>query len=271
LRPTTFALLSAALLLIVNTLLSAFGWALLFERSNTLELLRGYFVSLPGKYVPGAVWQAVGQVSTARRSGISGSAASVAFPFFVLSQIAAAGTLGVLFAVTAVDAPVWLRVVSGLGVVSVALLFNRSWACAALDVTSRHTRLDLTAQHVPARSRLLGAYFCNLLGLGAASIAFAVVLRGIAPGDPAFASAAAAFGVAWGVGLLVIPVPAGLGIREGVLVLALNGSATVAAVVTASAIVRLVTIATEILVIGGSFAALRPRPDPPTLPTDRSK
>jgi uncharacterized membrane protein YbhN (UPF0104 family) len=69
-----------------------------------------------------------------------------------------------------------------------------------------------------------------------------------------------AWGAAWTVGFLAFVFPAGLGIREGVLVAAIGWSTPAAVIVSASVVHRLVTMVAEVCVAALSHARRVPRP-----------
>jgi glycosyltransferase 2 family protein len=252
--PSPLTIVWASLCMIANVFLSAIAWAALFDPWHAPRLVRGYFFSLLGKYIPGAIWQAVGQVSAARRSGVSLAAASVAFPLQALGQVAAAGTLALVFAIEADQASLWVRIACALSVLSLVPLLNHSWISPTVALIGRLVRRPVAHDAVPPRGRVLASYGWSLAGLTAASVAFALVVRAMATEQPSVVLAASGFAAAWGVGLLAIPVPAGLGVREGALILALGSTVGSAQLIAASAMVRLVTVAAEIVVLGVTIA-----------------
>ncbi|MDY7102689.1 MAG: hypothetical protein S0880_16025, partial [Actinomycetota bacterium] len=75
-------------------------------------------------------------------------------------------------------------------------------------------------------------------------------------------TAMAAFGLAWAVGFVAVPLPAGLGLREAVLVLALTGIAGVDAdaVIAASLVHRFVLLSAELVMFAQSRLRLLVRP-----------
>jgi hypothetical protein len=78
------------------------GWVSLFDgQGSKRALARAFYAAQLGKYVPGAIWQAVGQVGLSRRAGVSLAQATVAFPVHALTWLAASGTVGAALAVLA--------------------------------------------------------------------------------------------------------------------------------------------------------------------------
>ena len=91
-------------------------------------------------------------------------------------------------------------------------------------------------------------FFCwALVAIGALSLAYTILLRSVAP-DADAATAFCAFAFAWVVGFVAVPIPAGVGIREALLVALIPGVGT-APVLAASLALRLLTIATEVLTL----------------------
>jgi uncharacterized membrane protein YbhN (UPF0104 family) len=93
-------------------------------------------------------------------------------------------------------------------------------------------------------------------------VAFTLVLRSIYPDAPIVASVAA-HSFAFGVGLLAVPIPSGLLVREGLLVAVLQASVPGGTVVTAAIFQRLITIGVEVAMIGASWGVHRVRAGTP--------
>lgn len=222
------------------------AWAALLQVRVTRGLAWGFFLSQLGKYVPGGVWQAVGQVGYASRV-VSPTRATGAFAVFTFVQAAAGGTAGAFVALFAVELAWPLRLLALAGP-SLLLILRRAWMLRAVRAYARFRRqddLDPT-EVVPSgpairRSTLWTALVHLALGLG-----FALVLP--EPWTPeTVLLATVAFPLAWTVGFLALPFPAGLGIREAVLIALLP--ATTAAVIAASVAYRLVLMASEVVMM----------------------
>lgn len=223
------------------------SWAAVLELRVTRELAWGFFLSQLGKYVPGGVWQAVGQVGYATRL-VSPQRAAGGFAVFAVVQAAAGGVVGAFLVLAPQPRPVWLRLAPLAGPL-LLLLLHRPWLLGVVRLYGRvRGRSDIAGQEfLPCQAAMVRAVLWSCvvhLFLGAG---FALTL----PGDPTLSSwlvAVPAFPLAWTIGFLALPFPAGVGIREGVLIALLPVSA--AAAIAASVIYRLVLMVGEVLMIG---------------------
>jgi len=245
--PSWSALLLAAGLAVIGLIAAARGWeAMLGARHPAIAA--SFFTAQLGKYIPGGIWQPVGQVGLVTAAGVPVAQAATAFPIHALVQVAAAGTVGVLYAFTGSSPGRWLAL---LGIVPVTLL-HRGWMVALLRV-ARH-RVPRLPDEPPSQRAIVLSYGWSLTTFVAAGAAFSVLLGSVGE-DPLVASMAA-FGLAWSAGFLLLPVPAGLGVREAVMVGLLGATAPILA---ASIAHRLVTMAAEAILIVASRARAQGR------------
>lgn len=205
-----------------------------------------FFAAQLGKYVPGTAWAYVSQMELSRAKGVR-RATSV-----IVMLLGAGMTVLASFAVGLVAAPyetvpwlpVWLRVLAGVGgVLGLAVLSARPGAFA------------WAVRHLPARLRVDTEAIdrVNHLWIPTAWTVVATVLYGVhvlvlaTVTTPSDASqlvwrALGGFATAWVVGFLAIIVPAGVGVREVILVGFL-------APVTGSAAALTVTVLSRFLII----------------------
>src|SRR6266516_7535109 len=121
--PSPWALGEAFVLVLTGLALAGRGWgSLLTGEASGAALASGYYTSQLGKYVPGGVWQAVGQVGLARRAGVSTSSAVTAFPVHAIAQATAGGTVGAGLLVAGTGIPFAIRVASLSGLLLLPLL-----------------------------------------------------------------------------------------------------------------------------------------------------
>jgi len=231
---------------------SASAWAALLPGEATpVGLRRCVYSSQLGKYVPGGVVQGLGQVAIAGRLGIP---VRTAFPAYVV--YAGHAALGSLAAggVLATQAPSvgagWALAAAGMAAVAVMFAWRRVIVVGlrlVQRVVARLRRIgSLPAQPQLTRGFALQVAFALLQGAS-----FAALLRSLDHDVPVVA-AVGANAIAFGLGLLAVPVPSGLLVREGLLVVILNPVAGAAAVVTAAIVQRLSAIAAEVLVLVGN-------------------
>jgi len=222
LDPWLFAV--ATVLLAVSYGLVAWLWGLALGRyagTRTSTGARIWFLSNLARYVPGNIWSYVGAVELARREGV---ARRVTLAVMALTQVLSVGVA------VAAGLPVLLaeRARLGrpalLGAVVVAAL-------AGLAVLFRGRLLELARRRVPGFDPreltpsaatvawLVAGYAVYWAVTGLAFAALVAALHPLAAGDVPLV--VAAYAAAYAAGFLALLTPAGLGVREGVLVIAL--------------------------------------------------
>jgi len=240
-------LVFAFVIVVASLMLWSRAWSALLEHEADARALRhGFYLSQLGKYVPGGIWQAAGQVSLARDAGADLTRASTAFVVLAVAQVAGAATVGGLTALFAPDLPTPYRVAVIAGLL-LSLLVYRGWMVATLRLAGRVVkRLDVTG--VPSQRAILHSYAFAAVATAVASASFALITR---PHDAGLAFAAlSAFATAWWIGFVAIPFPSGIGIREAVLLAALRTPLTSGVVLGAAIGQRLVSIVAEATLIG---------------------
>jgi SAM-dependent methyltransferase/uncharacterized membrane protein YbhN (UPF0104 family) len=239
----------AFVVVLVSLALWARAWsALLRHQADVHALQHGFYLSQLGKYVPGGIWQAAGLVSLGRDAGADLASASTAFMVLAVAQVAGAATVGGLAAIFAPDLPTPFRVavIAGLGL---AALVYRGWMVGALRLVARVVkRLDVSV--VPPQRAIVRAYGWSVAASAVSAASFTIIAQ---PHDAGVGFAAgAAFATAWWIGFVAIPFPSGIGIREAVLLGALRGPLGSGVVLGAAVGQRLVSIAAELTLIGGT-------------------
>lgn len=209
-----------------------------------------------GKYAPGAVWPVVVQTQIGRRHGLPWRTILVTYS---LSVVVVLGT-GSLVALGSLagPGPVWLRwvVVAGavLGVVLLAAVVHPDAAHRLLDRVLRRLSGDgLPARLAPrpaGRSVAAGVLFWLVLGVHATA-----VLHPLGVPSSRYVYVTGCFALAWVAGVAAVPVPAGVGVREAVLVLSLGSLVGRPTAVTLALVSRLVQVAVD-LGVAGVLAAL---------------
>ena len=146
-----------------------------------------------------------------------------------------------LLVIPSVD--LWVRVSAVAGVATLALL-DRRWMAAV--VRRLPETAGVTAEILPSQRRILRAWVGNVVSLACSSVAFFLLLADITADTSA--RAVGAFAAAWFVGFVVAPIPAGLGLRELVLLAILRSGVDGELVLTASAYHRVISLAVEAIV-----------------------
>lgn len=253
--PSVARLAAAIGLWMVGLVCAGYAWAMLLGGDHRVEHGASLIVAQLGKYVPGGVFQASGQVALARAAGVSVRRGATAFSVLAVCQaVAGCAFLPLLGFAWPNAAPVARVALVGGGFASLALI-DRRWMVWVLGKIPR-TR-DATEELVPAQAVIVQAWMASVVTLGLTTVAYLVLLGSYGPvHDPAWVMAA--YAAAWTAGFVVIPIPSGLGIREAVLVGLLRGAYPASVLVATSVYLRLTTIAAEGLM--ASVVSHRVRP-----------
>jgi uncharacterized membrane protein YbhN (UPF0104 family) len=238
---------------LAGLLLGAFSWRVLFGAAGRARgLTRGFFFATLARYIPGGIWQPIGQVGSASDSGIPLAQAAVAFPVHTLMYVISGAVIGSGVAVAIPHEALIVRVGAACGLLSL-LFLHRRWMAFVLTVARRFIKRIPSPDRLPEQAAILRSFGLNLAAVAAMSIAFGALLS-------THTQAFFAFALAWSVGFIFIFVPSGVGIREAVLVALL--SAPTATVLAASVTFRIVAVLGELFIaaVVALDAVIRPRP-----------
>lgn len=257
--PSAGALAVAGGLALVAILASGRAWVTLFHdvldnRGSRARFEAGYYLSQLTKYVPaGGVVQAASQVSLAAATGAPLGRLAVAFPVSVVGTVAAGATLSAGVAL-AVELPGWVRALALVGLATPVLLHRRLLA-AALRFARRFVRRVPAPDRLPSQRSILLYYGWALAAIGAMAGTFVVLLRSLT-GEASPVIVFCAFALGWTLGFLVVPLPAGIGVREAILIAAIP-EASAASVLAASLAHRLLGMCAELAAVFGSKLVAR--------------
>lgn len=203
-----------------------------------------YGASLLGKYLPGNVFHLAGRHLLATRESVPASAAASSIALEHASLALAAGSLALLHGVRGLPAAIGWVSAAGVAAMAGPLL-----ARVARALGSRGDNFGPPASAL-SWWRALGLHLLFFLVSGAVLAATAGALA-----DPARAIDGAAearlvfaFAPAWIAGFLTPGAPAGLGVREAVLVASLQSSLGVEAAVLVALALRLVGSVADLLI-----------------------
>lgn len=220
---------------------------------RTVRVLHGYAVSQLAKYLPGGIWQPAGQISIVVGGDTSMRRAVGGYAWGMVAYLGAASLIATGVAVFP-DPPlptVW-RVVALAGLATPLLLLPVV-PRAVSGVLGRFRRHDGPAVPPPTSRRLGASVGAFIVSMGIEGVGFAILLRNLLP-SVGFGAAVTAFAAAWLVGVLAVPVPSGIGVREAVLV-AILGAAATGPVLAASLAARLTSMVAELVFTGVTTAA----------------
>jgi hypothetical protein len=221
-------LLSALLVWLMYALLIAAWRAMLGawgQRLDPWSAARIWTVSSLGKYLPGKVWAVAGMAVMAQRAGVAPGAAMGSA---VILQALAIGTGAAVAGLTGVGAlrqahPGIVGALVALVAASAAGIALLFWPPVVRPLL-RVAAPEAAAQGTPAGPAIAFGVLANVtawLGYGAA---FWCLTRGLLPGTGLrLSQAVAVFTASYLAGFLALCAPGGLGVREGVYILMLQG------------------------------------------------
>jgi glycosyltransferase 2 family protein len=222
LEPGLFA--AATALLALSYGLVACLWGLALHRAAGTRVVAGariWFLSNLARYVPGNVWSYVGAVELARREGV---ARRTTLAVMALTQVLSVGVallagLPVLLAERArLGRPALLGAVVVAAGAGLAAVFRRRLLGLARRRMPGFDPAGLTPS-AGTVALLVAGYALYWAVTGLAFAALVASLYPLAPADVPLVMAA--YAAAYAAGFLALLTPAGLGVREGVLVVAL--------------------------------------------------
>lgn len=247
--PSFEALGIAVTLTIVALIPLALAWlAVQPTRADPRRVLSGVWLAQLAKYIPSAgIAHAMAQVGLARSRSTGITQTVVAFPVWFLTVAVANAPIVAILAFDA-DQPLWVRTLAGLSLLSVVVVW-RPWMAWVLSRLGRFSHRVPSHELIPAQGAILRAFGFGIVSAVAYTASFAVVMVDLAP-ETSFLFAMAAFAAALLIGIAVIPIPAGVGVRELVILYLLGGTAGAAAAASAALFHRLVIMLGEILLVG---------------------
>jgi uncharacterized membrane protein YbhN (UPF0104 family) len=255
------SILLAAGLVVPATVLTMLSWrALVADLGSGLPLpaaARIFFLAQLGKYLPGSVWPMVAQVDLGRDYRVPAARSATA----AVVSLGVAVTVGL--AVAAMTLPVSTPATFRLYwwafatiPIFVALLHPRV-INPLLAWLFRLARRDVPAQRLPMRGVGRAAAWMGLAWL-CYGLQIAILVRDLGGTGPAAAvGAIGAFALAWVVGFLLVVAPAGAGVREAVLVLALSPVLPAAGALLVALVSRLLLTAADLMLAGMAVGMAR--------------
>jgi uncharacterized membrane protein YbhN (UPF0104 family) len=267
LEPGLFVL--ATVVLALSYGLVAWLWGLALHRAAGTRVATGariWFLANLARYVPGNVWSYVGAVELARREGV---ARRTTLSVMALTQLLSVGVallagLPVLLAERArLGRPALLGAVVVAAGAGLAALFRGQ----LLDLARRRFPGFDPADLTPSAATvvlLVAGYAAYWAVTGLAFAALVASLYPLAASDVPLV--VAAYAAAYAAGFLALLTPAGLGVREGVLVIALAPVLPAGPALVVALLSRVWMMLVELAGAAVAHLAARPREgDPPTL------
>lgn len=244
----------AGLIYALGMCVYAVSWALLFDKADNRGLIGlSFLISQPVKYLPGGVAQPISQVALTAQVSESRAGAVVAFPVHVLINVIVGLTLAAPLLLVMEQAS-WARWL----IVLVPLLWvplDRRWMVRVLDLLGRLHRIFRVGDVLPAQRAILQAAGAGLVAHALMFLVFGL-MAGEAITEFSVLGLSVAYGLAWVVGYVALPAPAGLGAREATLV-ALVGTGSTMTVIQVSAAHRILTLLVELILLALASLSLR--------------
>lgn len=205
-----------------------------------------FFVSQVGKYLPGSVWPVVAQAEISRRYGVprrtSLTASTVALLLSVVVGLLVAAACLVVAAPDVVRQYWWALAAA----VPLGALLHPAVLGAAVDRALRLVRRPPLVRRPTAGGLLRAA---GWTAAGWVLLGLHVWVLAVAAGAPrleALPVAVGGFALAFCAGVLVVPAPAGAGVRDVVVVLALGSVLSTGAALTVAVVSRVLLAACDV-------------------------
>lgn len=244
--PSHPAMAIAVVLLLAGQLVLGYGWRRLVPTlADPVHSMWTFHASQPGKYLPLGVGQALGQVALAREAGMPARQAMAGWASHTLMIVAAGITVGSLVVINP-DLGPWRYLAAG-GLLAIAST-RRPVLARIVGAGARFTSRLPAAADLPGQRALTEAYLSAVAFMVLDGLAFAVLLDGFRNGPGSVIGLVGAYGMAMGLSI-VTPLPAGLGIREAILVL-LSGVGA-APTIAAAVVIRVSTFGVEVAMLTG--------------------
>lgn len=215
------------------------------------------------KYVPGFIWHPFSAVERLQRSGATVSSATLVLLVDVAAWIASALLVGAIALPTLLTterrAAIWLL----LSLPAIALLHPKVLAL------SLHVGARLTGRTMPS-VELDWIFVGQIVGLHAAGwlimgVALSLLLVGLHAAAPLGATVAAV-ALSWLVGYLFIVAPAGLGVREAMLIALITTAIPLDVAAGAALVWRVMFVSVDVLGFGASLVIQRVARGPDDVP-----
>jgi len=219
-----------------SNLLLAFGWRRLMHRLGVPVsrswAIRAYAVSQLAKYVPGNIFQFAGRQAIGLAAGI-GNGPLVKSTVYELALLTIGGLLfsPLVLPLVLTGLPNWIGWASFAGAAAIVL-------CVACRIGG----VDFGAA---------ATFYLAFLTLSGVVFVVACDLAGAPSRRELYPAIAGAYVVAWLVGLVTPGAPAGIGVREAILLVLLGGLSTGPVILLAVVIGRTITVLGDLLFFAG--------------------
>lgn len=244
------------LVLMVRSLLTPVKWDYMLRLDGPslgyLEISRIFYISQLSSYIPGGLWQYLDFFYRASESGKAIETVTDSIIYIHGTNIAA----GLTYAVLAFGLYSQAYLIPAVLFASV-MLAGTLYSPAVIRVLKNPLKsLGLSVGGRTPRKRELSVLFALAFGIWIIKgvVLYTLVLA-LYPAGGLFLPISAAMAVAWAAGFLVLFMPGGLGVREGVMVFLLSSVVPLPIAIAASVISRVFSLLAEV-VMASLFAGI---------------
>lgn len=240
-RPRYDRLGIALLVLAIATILLSKAWVTLSSRSGKRDLHILFLSSLLGKYMPGGLGQPAAQILLGHGDDHAPGILATMFIVHSGAQVVAAGAIGLGALLTVPDLRTWLPIATGAWLLLAWIFLRGGVGGRMLSRRGLAATYDFAVGKW-ASKRFAAVAWC-VISMVSYGLAFVLILQSL--GGDVGVKGVAGYVAAWLIGFLAVPFPAGLGVREAVLMLTIP---VAPAIVLAAAIVhRAATLLVELI------------------------
>ena len=254
---------ASALAVLLSLCASLLSWRSTVQSlGTTLPVARAariYFVGQLGKYVPGSVWPVVAQMELGSAYGLSRAVIGTSSLLALAVAVPVALVLGLLAVPTLLSADASAYLLLFLVLPVAVLVLSPPVLNPLLARALRVVRRPALPQRLDARAVLRIASFAALAQLLLGVHAWLLARDLGAEGLSVLPLAVGAFALASVAGLLALPVPAGAGVREAVLVVALSPVLPVGQSLLLALVSRAILTVGDLTVAGAAARSRRQR------------
>jgi hypothetical protein len=220
------------------------------------ESVRRFLIVQPAKYIPGGIAQPLGQIGSVADLGVAWKEATAASLLHLVGTVAAGGLLSVFLVGAGDSIPRWVVSSVAASVVAGVLLVVLALQGRLVRVLVR-VGARLPGRFTEFRPRSTTSVVAwAVVAIGLMAVAYLLLCRGLGIDLPASVGVGA-FALAWLFGFLALPFPAGIGVREALLVGSLGAWGPASLVVSVALVHRFLQMIAEGLLM--VVARMRPK------------
>lgn len=216
-----------------------------------------FFVTQLGKYLPGSVWPVLAQMEAGRRWGANRSTMLVSSALMLAMLTATGLVLGMVLLPWSSGSGLRAYWWTAFFLVPLAALLHPKVLPWSVDRALRMIGREPAGVRLTVRATLLGCLWSLAAWLVLGLHVYVLVASLGVVGVTGLVVAVGGMALAWAVGLIVVPAPAGAGVRDTVLVLTLSPFTGPTAALTVALASRLILLCADLVLAGLSLVIAR--------------